>query len=59
LTSDLLPAAREEWLLLAEAWKVPPSKIERQNLDDYHAALDTASSDPAAQAIAARLRAKL
>jgi hypothetical protein len=51
--------ARDEWLLLAEPWKVPPSKSQRQNRDDYRAALDTASSDPAAQATAARLRAKL
>jgi hypothetical protein len=51
--------ARDEWLVLAEPWKVPPSKGQRQNRDDYRAALDTASTDPTAQATAARLRAKL
>jgi hypothetical protein len=51
--------SRDEWLLLAEDWNVPPSKGQRQNRDDYRAALDTASVDPSAQTTAARLRAKL
>jgi hypothetical protein len=52
--------SRDEWLLLAENWSVPPSKGQRQNRDDYEAALSTAAADdPAAQATAARLRAKL
>lgn len=50
---------RDEWLVLAEPWKVPPTKGQRQNREDYRAALDTVSSDSAAQATAARLRAKL
>lgn len=51
--------SRDDWLVQPEPWKVPPSKGQAQNRDDYRAALDAASTDPAAQATAARLRAKL
>jgi hypothetical protein len=51
--------SRDEWLLLAESWNVPPTKGQRQNRDDYAAALDVAALDRAAQATAAKLRGKL
>jgi KAP family P-loop domain len=51
--------SRDEWLVLAERWNVPPTKGQRQNRDDYAAALDTAAQDVVAQTTAARLRGKL
>jgi hypothetical protein len=51
--------SRDEWLILAEPWNVPPAKGQRQNRDDYRDALDRAAQDPGAQATAAKLRGKL
>lgn len=51
--------SRDEWLVQAEHWHAPPSRGQRQSLDDYAAALDTAAQDPDAQTTIARLRGKL
>lgn len=51
--------SRDEWLLLAERWKVPPGRSQRQSRDDYEAALNTAAQDPDVQTTEARLRGRL